>query len=274
MQRLSRHYKRFRMLYPHDQIMILFDIDGTILDMRHMIRHVLQSYDRRHGTGFFSVLKVADITRHETDVERLLDEASIPGDRKAEVLEWFEKECWSREAILESHRPFTGVMEVIRWFQTQPKTYVGLNTGRPDFIRADTLRSLNKIGQEYKVTFRNDLLYMNPHGWNREVAISKVSGVLHFQQSGYRIFAYIDNEPENLEAVAEVDPLKQILLLHADTLFKSKRWRLPGGAVSGQGYDPAALIREMDLSRPIGQARIDFSFAEQDTGWPSQAKGG
>ena len=57
-----------------------------------------------------------------------------------------------------------GVLEVIRWFQLQPKTYVGLNTGRPESIRADTLRSLNKLGKEYRVQFSDELLHKNRGG--------------------------------------------------------------------------------------------------------------
>jgi hypothetical protein len=34
MQRLSQHYDRMRRHYPDDELMILFDIDGTILDSR------------------------------------------------------------------------------------------------------------------------------------------------------------------------------------------------------------------------------------------------
>jgi len=40
MRRLAAHYGRFRSEYPEDQLLIVFDIDGTILDMRHMVRHV------------------------------------------------------------------------------------------------------------------------------------------------------------------------------------------------------------------------------------------
>ena len=45
--------------------------------------------------------------------------------------------------MLAAHRPYRGVLEVIRWFQLQPATFVGLNTGRPEQLRDETLRSLN-----------------------------------------------------------------------------------------------------------------------------------
>ena len=50
--------------------------------------------------------------------------------------------------MLEAHRPFRGVLEVIRWFQLQPNTEVGLNSGRPEDLRAETLTTLNRLGAE------------------------------------------------------------------------------------------------------------------------------
>jgi len=251
MKKLELHYERTRNRYPEDRLMVLFDIDGTILDMRHTIRYALQSFDDRHGTAFFKNLNIGDIRVHETEAADLLEKYAVPERERSRVIDWYEKTCWSADAILESHRPFMGVMEVIRWFQIQPGTLVGLNTGRPECIRTETLYSLNKIGQEFKVTFSNELLYMNPNGWEGDIVTSKVAGVLHFQKSGYRIFAYVDNEPENLRAISDVDPQKQILLLHADTLFKSKRRRLPPHAISGKRYDLTKLIHEKALPQHV-----------------------
>lgn len=251
MKKLQLHYERIRSLHPEDRLMILFDIDGTILDMRHMILSTLRSFDNRHGTHYFRDLKIGNIRVHETNIVALLDKLTIREKDTARVVDWYEQNFWSADAVMESHRPFVGVMEVIRWFQIQPKTFVGLNTGRPECIRADTLHSLNKIGQEFKVRFGNEFLYMNRNGWEGDIVTSKVAGILHFQKCGYRVFACVDNEPENLRAIADVDAQKQILLLHADTLFKSKRKRLPPHAVSGKRYDLAALIHEKALPKHV-----------------------
>ena len=45
MRRLADHYARFRQGYPDDRLLIVFDIDGTILDLRYMVRYVLLDYD-------------------------------------------------------------------------------------------------------------------------------------------------------------------------------------------------------------------------------------
>ncbi|MDA2928324.1 HAD family hydrolase [Acidobacteria bacterium AH-259-G07] len=227
MVELASHYAKARDVYPQDRLMILFDIDGTILDMRYMVLRVLQAFDKEHGTRFFRKLQVSDITVHENQVDRLLAELEIPPQKQREILDWYNQQRWSSHYILHSHIPLSGVLEVIRWFQLQPNTFVGLNTGRPESLRSDTLRSLNGLGKEYKVQFADELLRMNPSGWEQEVGNAKVAGVRHFQAAGYRVFAFVDNEPDNLRAVSQINPDQEILLLHANTIFESKRTRLP-----------------------------------------------
>ncbi len=251
MAQLVQQYEKMRQLYPNDKLMILFDIDGTILDMRYMVLHRLWAYDRAHGTRFFQKLRVADIVVHENHVNRLLAQMDLRLEEQAAVLTWYKKHRWSSEAILESHRPFSGVLPVIRWFQIQANTVVGLNTGRPSLIREDTLRSLNALGHEYRVQFEDEHLYMNPGQWEEGVTNAKVAGVRHFQRMGFRVFAFIDNEPDNLTAVAQCDPDHEILLLHANTLFESKRTRLPTHSVRGKTYDLTELIPENSLPQHV-----------------------
>ncbi|TET73424.1 MAG: HAD family hydrolase [Candidatus Aminicenantes bacterium] len=251
MAELTYHYEKTRRRYPQDRLMILFDIDGTILDMRYMVFHVLKAFDKKHDTHFFRKLSVSDITVHENQVDSFLAELRIPSEEQREIIKWYNQHRWSSEYILQSHHPFSGVLEVIRWFQLQPNTFVGLNTGRPESILSDTLRSLNKLGKEYKVQFSDELLHMNPQGWEQEVENSKVAGVRHFQKKGYRIFAFVDNEPDNLKVVSNIDPDQEILLLHANTIFESKRTRLPSRTVKGKAYDITELIPEKELPQHI-----------------------
>lgn len=251
MAELASHYEKTRQLNPQHRLMILFDIDGTILDMRYMVLHVLQAFDKSQGTHFFRRLKFSDITVHENQVERLLAIFQIPPKKQREILDWYNQHRWSSKFVLHSHQPFSAVLEVVRWFQLQPNTFVGLNSGRPEQLRSDTLRSLNELGEEFKVQFTDDLLYMNPQGWEKDVENSKVAGVRHFQEAGYRIFAFVDNEPDNLNAIAKIDPDKEILLLHANTIFESKRTRLSPRIVKGKTYDLTELIPEKALPQHI-----------------------
>jgi len=251
MRRLSDHYERMRHGFPDDELMILFDIDGTILDSRYMIRHALKSYDREHGTAWFAGLAVENVTVSETQVETLLESMNIGGALKADVLAWYARRCWTPESILRSHRPFTGVMDVIRWFKIQPRTHVALNTGRPEAIRGETLRSLNDIGREYRVDFPGEHLFMNRRGWGLGVVEAKPEGIRHFRAAGYRVIAFVDNEPENLRVVAEMEDSEEILLLHASTIFRSKRAELPERTVAGQVYDITELVPEKALPRHV-----------------------
>ena len=58
MRRLAKHYERARERYPGERLIVLFDIDGTILDMRYAVRYALRGYDAAHGTRYFSDLTV------------------------------------------------------------------------------------------------------------------------------------------------------------------------------------------------------------------------
>jgi len=247
MKALSDHYEEIRERYPQDRLIILFDIDGTILDARHMILHTLRSYEERHGTAYFPGLTLGKINFHENMIGKWLERNCLPQDVQTGIINWCEEHYWSTEAIMASHHPFTGVMEVIRWFQIQPNTAVGLNTGRPEALRRDTLRSLNRLGEEYRVEFFSEQLHMSPYGWGEKIISAKIEGIGFFQRRGFRVFAFVDNEPENLKAVAEVDDTGEILLLHADTVFASKREKLPANSFSGKAYDIAELAQEKSL---------------------------
>ena len=247
MKRLALHFEKTKRLHPQETLMILFDIDGTIVDMRTLIQYVLREFDRVHDTEFFQDLKVDDITVHENHVNELLDQLQIPKDQHQRILDFWCDHRWLPSSLMEAHRPFAGVMEIIRWFQMQPNVVVGLNTGRPEYLRADTLRSLNAIGEDFRVSFSSEHLYMNPGDWEQGVARSKADGVRHFRDSGFRVFAMVDNEPANLAAVFELDGCEEILPLHAHTLFESECGDLPYCSASGSDYILSDLAAEDDL---------------------------
>jgi hypothetical protein len=71
---------------------------------------------------------------------------------------------------------------------------------------------------------------------------AKVAGIDYFRQCGYRTIAFFDNEPENLKAVGEADLQGEILLLHADTIFKTDATSMPQRVVKGKVYDMRKLV--------------------------------
>ena len=251
MARVARQYDNACARYPDDGLLILFDIDGTILDMRCMILYLLTKYDEEHGTSLFQGLELSDIDVHEDQVDHLLEGLNLSRPLCQKVYDCYLSNRWSSSAILSAHCTFGVVMEVIRWFQIQPRTNVGLNSGRPTSIREDTLRSLNELGKQYRVAFSDDLLFMNPGTWSENVEGSKVAGLKHFQRAGYRVFAAVDNEPANLSALADADVDGEVLLLHADTIFETAGSRLPAGAVGGIKYEITELISERALPQGV-----------------------
>jgi hypothetical protein len=250
MWELATHYERMRRAYPEQQLCIVFDIDGTILDLRHLVVHALLGYDREHGSEYFHGLRAEDVRVHENRIDEFLGDLALPASVRADVLAWYDEHLWSPEGILAANQPYQGVLGVIRWFQLQPSTWVVLNTGRPEDIRELTLQALNDLGRAYRVTFNSDLLCMNPCGWERRVADSKATCIRRLQERGMRVVAVVDNEPAIIQAMAEADETHEILFLHADTIFESQRVMTPR-TVTGSTYDLAELVSEQELRRRV-----------------------
>jgi hypothetical protein len=239
MRELAVHYRRMRQAYPGDELRIVFDIDGTILDLRHQVAYTLLAYDREHGTGWFDGLRAEEVGFHENHLDEFLRDRALPA-AGADVLAWYRERLWSSETILAASRPYPGVLGVIRWFQSQPSTQVVLNTGRVERLRNVTLRSLNALGKAYRVRFESDLLWMNPHREGRSVADSKRACLSCLRRQGMRVVAVVENEPAMIQAMAEADATGEILFLHADTLYESQRVVTPR-TVRGASYDLAEL---------------------------------
>ena len=252
MNTLAESYHAASERYPGEKLMLVSDIDGTILDMRYLVVSVLQGYDQAHGTAFFTRLKVADIDVHENHVEQLLEELDIPVADRDAVMAWYLDRRWRDDVIVNNHRPYPGVLPMIRWFQLQPNTTVGLLTGRPEQIREPTLSSLNKAGEPHKVAFDDNVLIMNPGEWEQEVDSFKVTGLRRFRNMGYHVFAVIDNEPHVLKALADAGGDTDLLLLHADTIFESRSSSMPRDIIRGNDYGLTELIaNEESLPRRV-----------------------
>jgi len=219
--------------------MIVFDIDGTILDMRYPILRILREWDHAHDTRWFDALGLDDVNVHEDQTETLLARLGVPEAEQPAIKAWFDARRWEPQALAEAHCPFQGVLEVIRWFQLQPNSFVGLNTARNEAKRERTLRSLREIGARWKVDFSDARLAMNPGGFGQKALDAKAEGIRTLERAGYRVFAFVDNEPANLAVVGDAFP--DLLLLHADTIFASQRHALPARAVSGSRYRLSAL---------------------------------
>lgn len=244
MAALAAHHAQMRQKYPDEALIILFDIDGTILDLRHMIFYLLMRYDREHGTEHFRNLSLTDIDVHEYVIDQFLQRLDLAEEARLEIEGWYRERYWSPETIATAHYAFEQVFDVIRWLQLQPQTAVGLNTGRLANMHSDTLAALNRMGEAHGVHFRDELLYMRPDDWVDGVAACKVLGVEHVRALGYRVIAFLDNEPGNLAAIAQCQGADEILLLHPDTIYLSPLELLPPTAIQGEAYSLIDLITE------------------------------
>jgi hypothetical protein len=242
MRLLAQHFDRMRFAYPDDDLVVVFDIDGTIVDLRFLTQDVLRWYDQAHGTDHFRGLDPAELGFHGAQLPEFLRLRGLSSPEQQRVLDWYAEKSWTEHAFLASHRPFRGVLEVIRWLQLQESMSVALNTGRSESMRTATLQSLNALGREFRVSFRDELLIMSPTGDEDAIAQGKADGIELLRAAGYRVIAMVDNEPANLQAVAMVDQAEEILLLHADTVFVSHRETSPRRTISGTDYEVSQLM--------------------------------
>ena len=250
MRTLAAHVDRMRTTYPEDELAIVFDIDGTIVDARYLVMHVLLWYDRVHGTDLFHGITVADVVDHEAHVDEILARFALSDPVLGDVRAWYLEHVRDPEAVAASHRPYQGVLGVIRWFQLQAHTHVALNTGRAESMRSMTLDSLNALASLHRVSFDPDLLFMNRSGAEGDVSSAKVEALEELRNAGLRVVAVVDNEPEMLRAMSEADVTGEILFLHADTIFASRRQPTPS-IVSGSTYGLAGLVHEAEVGRRV-----------------------
>lgn len=241
MQALAAHY-RTACSTQTAPLLLLCDIDDTLLDTRFMIRAVLQTVDAERGTRYFAGLELDEIWMAESRLAELLALRGVPPAEQAAVLSSYAQHAWSAPALRYWQTALPGAMQMVAWFQQQPRTSVALVTGRSAWMRADTLHCVNSLGAPHGVSFTEAQLFTCSANWEDEHLPSmKVAGLQHYSAQGFNVLAFIDNEPANLAAVAG-DPLASAcLLLHADTVFETDRALLPARAVSGSSFHLAAL---------------------------------
>jgi hypothetical protein len=133
------------------------------------------------------------------------------------------------------------VLEVIRWFQVQSSTFVGLNTSRPARMRTDTLRSMNALGRDLRVEFDPGLLHMNESGDHGNAIASKIEGLRAFTRARYRPVAVVDHDPAVIRAMVAADAVGDILFLQTRTTSPPPRLTGPRTA-AGRRYDLKALV--------------------------------
>ena len=145
---LAKHFNTVRQGDPQGKLLIVFNIDHAILDLPGLLADAARAYDEAFNT------------QYSQDRSPLL-ERDISPQEKEKILAWYA-ECRMCAAFLDgAHRPIPGVLEVIRWFQMQPGTDVGLCANHPQDRRNDLLHLMNHLGEEHRVAFSDQLLYLS-----------------------------------------------------------------------------------------------------------------
>ena len=100
---LARHFARLRSAYPTDRLLVVFEIDGPIVDQRHIVRRRLLDYDRVHGTDHFGGVEVADVDTDAGNLEPFLIRRGLAAMVRRDVLDWYREQPSSPH-----HAPGTG----------------------------------------------------------------------------------------------------------------------------------------------------------------------
>ena len=114
---LARHFARLRSRYPTDRLLVVFEIDGPIVDQRHVVLRRLLDYDRVHGTDHFRGVELAEVDGG--NLEPLFIGRGLAAMVRRDVLAWYREHPSAPEHAPGTERPYPGVLDVIRWFQLQ-----------------------------------------------------------------------------------------------------------------------------------------------------------
>ena len=262
---LNAHTERLRREYPGDELLILFDVDGTLLDLRWGLLDLLHGYDRERGSELFAGLSTDDLVPDEAGVRRLFEQLDVPHVARQELLVRFERMSWSPRAVIGSHQPFLGMLELLRWFKHQPRVHVAVNTSRSEDRRDETVQALSALGAHYGLRLTEDFLFLDPEpprvGEDRtERGVrSKIGGVHHFRSQGFRVAAVVDDRQEVLEGIGRAFADPDLLLVQAEGLAAS----LPVSATkSGGSREPARVVwRGLESVEGLGH------FLGSSVGW-------
>ena len=216
---LLNHHQQSLQRFPGQRLLVLFDVDDTFLDMRLALTGLLRAYDVAHGTAYFSALDPGAIDLFGRGIEDLLVRGKVPADEQPRVLAWYQHERRRDEMIRLAHTPYRGLLELAGWLHNQPRTAVGINSARPEFLRQDTLRCLNRLAMSSGLSFVDELAWFTPHGWRDDVCSSKLAAIAQAQRRGDRVIALIDSNPALLRCLAAADHGDDMVLLHSADLL-------------------------------------------------------
>lgn len=218
---LLHHHETAQRRFPHQRLLVLFDVDGTFLDMRLALTELLRAYDAAHATAHFADLTPGDLDPFGRGVESLLEHCRVPAAEQPQVLAWYQRHRHAGDMLRLAHAPYHGLLALAAWLHRQPRTAVGINSARPEFLRQDTLRGLNALAAGHELAFTDTLAWFTPHGWRDDITAAKRAALGHAARRGERVIAHIDSNAQVLAGLAAADLDDDLLLLQSDDLLHS-----------------------------------------------------
>lgn len=216
---LLSHHERSLQRFPNQRALVLFDVDDTFLDMRLALSALLGAYDAAHASAHFAALDPGTLDPFGRGIESILEHCRVPADEQPQVLAWFQHKRRCGEIARLAHAPYRGLLGLATWLHEQPRTAVGINSARPEFLRQDTLRCLNDLASDSGLRFVDELAWFTPHGWRDDVGASKLAAIARAERRGNRVIAMIDSNPAVLASLAAADLGEDRLLLHSADLL-------------------------------------------------------
>lgn len=227
---LADHVARQGEQFPEAALLVLVDIDGTLLDLRHGVQAILADFDRRHPGQALSELPIERLPNDERSLRALFEAHEVDHCERERLLVAFERLCWSPEAVSATQQPFLGVLEMLRWLRMQPGVFVALNSSRPESRREETVQALLTLSRRFGLRFSEDLLFLRGEPTRpAEPYRSKVQGVQHYRRLGYKVVAVLDDDSEALAAIGREASAPELLLVQAGDLAAALPDSVAGG---------------------------------------------
>jgi hypothetical protein len=203
LDRLAAHVASARRRSPGDELAVFIDVDGSLLDLRPGLAARLHAWDAANGTQHFAGLVPADVVPGEAGLRRLFEARGLSYAVRDDLLGVCHRYAWSPDAVIGAHEPCLGMLEVLRWMQTQPGVAVVLNSSRCELRRDETLQALRTLCRHYHMRLDETRLHLSPYG-ERSGVRAKTLGVQHFRKLGLVPVAVVDDDAEELRAIEKV----------------------------------------------------------------------
>jgi hypothetical protein len=111
-----------------------------------------------------------------------------------------------------------------------------VNSARPERHRRDIRCWLDVLGEEYRVTFDDDLVHLRPGVPESDVVAQKRDGHRRWRGQGFRIVTVVESERRVAEAIAGDQETTEALVLPTETILRARRMPPSRGADTASGH--------------------------------------